>query len=118
MKRLLLLPWRFSMGNRLTDGEKVVVSVFVAVLAGCVAGLFFVGGAILDMKDAITDVKVSLVEMQRDIGDLQEDVADLREDLDSFRAEVSERFDALEGRMSAVEAAIEAHHGNPPRPAN
>ena len=53
------------MGNRLTDGEKVVVSVFVAVLAGCVAGLFFVGGAILDMKDAITDVKVSLVEVQR-----------------------------------------------------
>ena len=99
------------MGNRLTDGEKVVVSVFVAVLAGCVAGLFFVGGAILDMKDAITDIKVSLVEMQRDI-------ADLRDDLDSFRAEVSERFDGIEARLSAVETAIETHHGSLPRPAN
>ena len=35
LKRLLLLPWRFSMGNRLTDGEKVVVSAFLVVLAGC-----------------------------------------------------------------------------------
>lgn len=99
------------MGNRLTDGEKVVVSVFVAVLAGCVAGLFFVGGAIVDMKDAITDVKVSLVEVQRDI-------ADLREDLDGFRAEVSDRFDGIEARLSAVETAIETHHGSLSRPAN
>ena len=99
------------MGNRLTDGEKVVVSVFVAVLAGCVAGLFFVGGAILDMKDAITDVTVSLVEVRRDIADLQED-------LDGFRLEVSEGFDAIEARLSAVETAIETHHGSLPRPAN
>ena len=106
------------MGNRLTDGEKVVVSVFVAVLAGCVAGLFFVGGAIVDMKDAITEVKVSLVEIRRDVADTQQDIADLREDLDLFRAEVSERFDAIEGRLSMIETVIETHHGSLPRPAN
>ena len=113
------------MGSQVSDANKVVVSVFVAVLAGCVAGLFFVGGAILDMKDAITEVKVSLVEVQHDIADLQADVADVKQDiagiqegLVNFRAEVSERFDAVEGRLSRVEAAIETHHGSLSGPAN
>ena len=113
------------MGNRLSDGEKVVVSVFVAVFAGGVAGLFFFGTAIFEMKDAISGLQVSVAELRRDIGDLQEDVstlqedvATLQEDMISFRAEVSERFDALEGRLSRVEAAIETHHGSLSGPAN
>ena len=99
------------MGKRLTDGEKVVVSVFGVMLAGCVSGLFFVGGAILDIKDSITEVKVTLVGMQRDIADLREDVDGLREDVDGLREEMSER-------MSAVEEAIETHHGSRAQPSN
>lgn len=106
------------MGNQLSDGEKVVVTVFVAVLAGGVAGLFFFGRAMLDMQQAIGDLNVSVAGLQRDvtdlredIADLQEDVADLQEEMVAFRAEVSERFDAMELRLSAVENAIETHHG-------
>ena len=113
------------MGNQLSDGEKVVVTVFVAVLAGGVAGLFFFGRAMLDMQQAIGDLNVSVAGLQRDVtdlrediadlqedvADLQEDVADLQEEMVAFRAEVSERFDAMELRLSAVENAIETHHG-------
>ena len=106
------------MGNQLSDGEKVVVTVFVALLAAGVAGLFFFGNAILEMKDAISGLQLSMAEMQRDIGDLQEDATALQEEMVSFRAEVSERFDVIEGRLSAMEMTIETHHGSSPRPAN
>ncbi len=79
------------MGNRLTDGEKVVVSAFLVVLAGCAAGLFFVGGAILDMRDAMTVVNESLLESRHDIADMRRHVADMREALNGFGAEVSRR---------------------------
>ena len=79
------------MGNRLTDGEKVVVSVFLVVLAGCASGLFFVGGAILDMKDAMTAVNESLLESRQDITDMRRHIADMREALNGFGAEVSQR---------------------------
>lgn len=120
------------MGNRLTDGEKVVVSVFVTLFAGGVGGLYFFGTAILEMKDAISELQVSVAELRRDIGDLQEDVttlqedvatlqedvATLQEDMVLFRAEVSGRLDALEGRRSALGVASEAPHGALPRSAN
>ena len=126
------LPRGFSMGNQLSDGEKVVVTVFVTLLAGGVGGLFFFGGAILDMKDALTEVKVSVAGldermsgmqadvtgMQEDITGMQEDITDLQEEVATFRAEVSDRFDALEGRLSVIETVMETHHGPLPRPAN
>ena len=133
------LPRGFSMGNQLSDGEKVVVTVFVTLLAGGVGGLFFFGGAILDMKDALTEVKVSVAGldermsgmqedvtgMQEDITGMQEDVTGMREDITNlqeevatFRAEVSDRFDALEGWLSVIETVMETHHGPLPRPAN
>ena len=126
------LPKGFSMGNQLSDGEKVVVTVFVTLLAGGVGGLFFFGGAILDMKDALTEVKVSvagldermsgmqedITGMQEDITGMQEDITDLQEEVATFRAEVSDRFDALEGRLSVIETVMETHHGPLPRPAN
>ena len=126
------LPKGFSMGNQLSDGEKVVVTVFVTLLAGGVGGLFFFGGAILDMKDALTEVKVSVAGldermsgmqadvtgMQEDITGMQEDITDLQEEVATFRAEVSDRFDALEGRLSVIETVMETHHGPLPRPAN
>ena len=126
------LPRGFSMGNQLSDGEKVVVTVFVTLLAGGVGGLFFFGGAILDMKDALTEVKVSvagldermsgmqedITGMQEDITGMQENITDLQEEVATFRAEVSDRFDALEGRLSVIETVMETHHGPLPRPAN
>ncbi len=126
------LPRGFSMGNQLSDGEKVVVTVFVTLLAGGVGGLFFFGGAILDMKDALTEVKVSVAGldermsgmqedvtgMQEDVTGMQEDITDLQEEVATFRAEVSDRFDALEGRLSVIETVMETHHGPLPRPAN
>ena len=126
------LPRGFSMGNQLSDGEKVVVTVFVTLLAGGVGGLFFFGGAILEMKDALTEVKVSvagldermsgmqedITGMQEDITGMQEDITDLQEEVATFRAEVSDRFDALEGRLSVIETVMETHHGPLPRPTN
>lgn len=120
------------MGNQLSDGEKVVVTVFVTLLAGGVGGLFFFGGAILDMKDALTEVKVSVAGldermsgmqedvtgMQEDVTGMQEDITDLQEEVATFRAEVSDRFDALEGWLSVIETVMETHHGPLPRPAN
>ena len=92
LKRLLLLPWRFSMGNRLTDGEKVVVSGLPrrARRMRC-RPLFFVGGAILDMRDAMTEVNESLLESRHDVADMRRHVADMREALNGFGAEVSRR---------------------------
>lgn len=105
------------MGNQLSDGEKVVVSVFIGVLAGGVAGLFFFGGAILEMKDAITDLTVSVAGVKGRVGgiearisDMQGDISDMQQEIVTFRAEVADRFD----RRAPV--GDRGCDGNSPRP--
>ncbi len=101
----MTLPARSSSRRRLSDLELFVVSVILVLLAGGVAGLFFIGDAILDMTDDIRGVQVSLRETRRDISELRhdigvlhDDVATLRQDVSGLRAEVSKRFDVTRAR--------------------
>ena len=96
LKRLLLLPWRVSLGSQLSD-EKVVVSVFLVLLAGCIAGFFFVGGAILDMKDEITEVNEALIEVRRNIADIRQDIAEMQHDIAEMRQDIAGMRGALHG---------------------
>lgn len=92
------------MSNPLSDGEKAVITVFVAVLAAATAGMVFFGYATLGVT--------------RDIGDLRAEVVQLQGEVTQFRVDVSARFDTVEERLTRLETLIETHHGPTPRPAD
>lgn len=92
------------MSNQLSDGEKAVITVFVAVLAAATAGMVFFGYAML-----------SVVE---DIGELKAEVVQIKGELSQFRGEVAARFDEVDERLSRLETLIETYHGPAPRPAD
>ena len=102
----MTLPARsFSWAGRLSDTELFVVSVILVLLAGGVAGLFFVGDAIHDITDDMRDIQVSLQEIRRDISELRQDIGALRDDVrtlhqdvSGLRAETSKRFDVIKAR--------------------
>ena len=92
------------MGNRLSPGEKVVVTVFMAVLAAATAGLVFLGTATLGMAS--------------DIGELRAEFAEFRVEVLGRLDRVEERLDRVETRLSSIETVMQTHHGPLPRPAN
>lgn len=92
------------MSNQLSDGEKAVITVFVAVLAAATAGMVFFGYAMLGVTG--------------DIGDLKAEVVQLKGEVTRFRVDVSSRFDDVEERLSRLETLIESYHGPTSRPAD
>ncbi len=80
--------------QNLTPGEKVVVTVFVAVLAIGAGAVGFLATAVFDMKD--------------DIGELRGEMGELRGEIGEFRAE-------MEARLIRLETLIEAHFGSSTR---
>ncbi len=96
----MTLPAKNSSRGRFSDIGLFVVSVILVLLAGGVAGLFFIGNAILDMTDDLRGVEVALREIRQDIGELRgsvralrDDVATVRQDVSRLREETSRQFD-------------------------
>ena len=112
------------MGNHLSVGERILVALLMAVVAVGAGGFFFLSGAVLELKDALPDLRVDVTLWSTGWGtgssvtDTQEGLTGLYEEVATCRAEVSQRFDAVDGGLSVIEAVVEAHHGPLPRLAN
>ena len=91
--------------QNLTPGEKVVVTVFVAVLAIGAGAVGFLAAAVFDMKDDIGELRGDIGELG---GELRGEMGELRGEIGEFRAE-------MEARLTRLETLIEAHFGSSTR---
>ena len=89
------------MSNRLSAGEKAVVTIFVAVRAAATGALGFFGNAVLGI--------------QKDLGHLGTELAEFRTEVSARLNAAENRLDRIEGRLGRLETLIEAHHGPLPR---